>query len=176
MRALIKLFANFWLVARVYWSNYKNIGNLVDYDVEDNLDLSTVSKLAKYIDKSYSKFTYTYDGPDELFDSMRFPAQCYYDQFVKGSLRDDCDGFHSSAYHIATKYGYDAYILTYMTSNLIDSHTVLAIRKNNLWYKIDYGRLTTGKTIDDLIQGKNVIAYNLVKFNYKQKRWYIIEG
>ena len=41
MRALIKLFANFWLVARVYWSNYKNAGNITDYDVEDNLDLST---------------------------------------------------------------------------------------------------------------------------------------
>ena len=39
MRALVKLFANFWLVARVYWSNYKNVGNLVDYDVEDDLDL-----------------------------------------------------------------------------------------------------------------------------------------
>ena len=63
-----------------------------------------------------------------------------------------------------------------MTSNLIDSHTVLAIKKNNSWYKIDYGRLTTGKTIDDLIKGKNAIAYNLVKFNYKQKKWYIIEG
>ena len=176
MRALIKLFANFWLVARVYWSNYKNAGNIADYDVEDNLDLSTVSKLAKYIDKSYSKFTYTYDGPDELFDSMRFPAQCYYDQFVKGILRDDCDGFHSSAYHIATRYGYDAYILTYMTSHLIDSHTVLEIRKNNSLYKIDYSRLITGKTIDDLIKGKNVIAYNLVKFNYKQKKWYIVEG
>ena len=57
MRALIKLFANFWLVARVYWSNYKNAGNIADYDVENDLDLSTVSKLAKYIDKSYSKST-----------------------------------------------------------------------------------------------------------------------
>ena len=175
MKSLIKLFAKFWLVARVYWSNYKNTSNLTKCPVEQDLDLSTVSKLAKYIDKAYSKFTYTYDGFDELFDSMRFPAQCYYEQFVKGSLRDDCDGFHASAYHLAQAYGYNAYILTYMTANLIDSHTVLAIKKNNSWYKIDYGRLTSGKTIEDLIKVKNVIAYNLVKFDYRQKKWLIVK-
>ena len=103
MKRLIKLFAEFWLVARVYWSNYRNTNNLVKCPVEQDLDLSTVSKLAKYINKAYSKFTYTYDGPDELFDSMRFPAQCYYEQFVKGSLRDDCDGFHSALYHVMSQ-------------------------------------------------------------------------
>lgn len=176
METLIKLFVNFWLVARVNWSNRKNANNLSECEVDRTLDLSTVSKLAKFIDKSYSKFTYTYDGPDELFDSMRFPAQCYHDQFITGNLRDDCDGFHASAYHLATEYGYDAYLLTYMTANLVDSHTVLVIHHNNKWYKIDYGRLTTGNSIGDLIKGKNVIAYNLVKFDYGQKKWFIIEG
>lgn len=153
---------------RVKWSNFRNKDNLVDCEVDEvvtrPIELASIGK------KIDAKFTYQYDGPTELFDSMRFPAQCYTD-YKNGLLKDDCDGFHAALYHVAEKNSFDSYLLTYIPTKLSKSHTVLLVKHEGYYYVFDYRVLRAkSKDINEIIKTietkckVNIISYNFVKF------------
>ena len=90
-----------------------------------------INKLKEIQKKLYNRFTYSYDGIDELFDCMRKPAQCYLDS-CKNNWEDDCDGFHAALYHIYYKNGYDPYLLTMiLPEKIFESHTICVIKNKN---------------------------------------------
>ena len=101
---------NLWWV---FWSNIrwcratKNFP-LREEDTDKELANSSVDefyeKLPNLINNIYKTFTWTEDGPDQLWDSIRPPAQCYEDA-VNGALNDDCDGYHSAIYWILKNNG-----------------------------------------------------------------------
>ncbi len=156
------------LKSRVKWSNLRNKKNIIDCPVDEVITRPVdLVKVAKNIN---SHFTYKYDGLSELFDSMRFPAQCYSD-FKQGSLTDDCDGFHAALYHVAEKNGYDSYLLTYIPTDLMKSHTVLLVKHEDYYYVFDYNVLRAkSKDINEIIKTietkckVSIISYNFVKF------------
>lgn len=161
---------------RVLWSNIRNKNNIIDYHVDEKIiDFRyDVLKIARIL---YKNFQYTYDNATELFDSMRYPAQCYLD-YKQGKLKDDCDGFHAAMYYILENNNFDCCLLTYVPKKVTDSHTVLLIKYINRIFKLDYRTLTSYNSVDNLIselekKHGTLISYNLVKFN-KTKKWYII--
>lgn len=159
-----------WLKWRVSWSNFKNKGSITEIEVEENLNkkalLTSLRNLAKEV---YSKFTWTMDSIDELFDRMRTPAVCYAD-YKRGSLNDDCDGFHAVLMQILQANGLDCALLTYMVPDLNECHTILVLKYSTSYYKIDYTSVTKFASLDAIIEKirekhPDLIAYNLVKFD-----------
>lgn len=163
MTCLLKTF----LTLRVKWSNLRNKKNITDYPVEEIISKPIfIVNIAKQM---YRNFVYKYDDITELFDSMRFPAQCYSD-YKQGILIDDCDGFHAALYHVAEKNGYDSYLLTYISTELSKSHTVLMIKHNNSYYVNDYTVIYKCVSIEKVIEilekkyDTKIKCYNFVKF------------
>ena len=164
MTCLLKAF----LSLRVKWSNLRNKKNITECPVEEKI--SKPLFIVNIARQMYTKFTYQYDGPTELFDSMRFPAQCYTD-YKNGLLKDDCDGFHAALYHVAESNSYDSYLLTYIPTKLSKSHTVLLIKHNNYFYVDDYTTIYKCESIEKVIErlenkhNIKILCYNFVKFD-----------
>lgn len=173
-----KLFVLTWLKLRVEWSNIRNKNNLLDYPVDEQVRDMTFSydvfRIAKTV---YNYFTYAVDGISELLDSMRYPAQCYHD-YKQGLLKDDCDGFHACMYHIVQSNGFDCALLTYMVPKLTESHTVLVMKRQDNYYKLDYRKIYTYNSFEDIIseleKKQPLLGYNLVKFN-EDKKWHTVD-
>ena len=174
---MISFLANLWLRLRVYWSNYRNKNNITDCQVLGKFD--TPFMILGFAVKMYNNFSYTYDDVSELFDSMRYPAECY-KRLVNGVFKDDCDGFHAALYHLSIKSGLDAYLLTYITTNIVDSHTVLLIKYYDRYCVIDYTSLISKDSFDEVLKAtvdrrhKEEVAHNIVKFNYEQNKYEIV--
>ena len=175
---MVKYLANLWLKLRVSWSNYRNRDNIVNIAVDEKINIAY--SLASLGHAWYSNFEYTSDGIRDLFDSMRFPAECYYK--IKTSIfKDDCDGFHAALYHVATQNKLDAYLLTYVNTTLIKSHTVVLIKQLNKYWVVDYTTMISDDTlsgvIDKVLKRRNVelLTYNLVKFNYNKGKYETVE-
>lgn len=169
-----------WLKWRVTWSNIKNNGDITEISVVESIDskdTAFLTKLRALTKEVYSKFAWTMDNAEDLFDCMRTPARCYSD-FKQGVLSDDCDGFHACIMQILKKSNTDSVLLTYMVPNLNDCHTILAAKNNNYYYKVDYTTVTKYNSLTLLIESikskhPDLIAYNLVKFDNK---YYIVEN
>ena len=168
-----------WLKLRVKWSNFINKDDIRDYHVTEVF--TTLKGLKEAIVNLYNNFEYTYDKASELFDSMHSPAQCYYNCY-NGKLKDDCDGFHAAAYHILSKNRFNCYLLTYITTKLIDSHTVLMFKRMNKYYICDYYNYYSADTFegvfDQLLAARKTTArcYNIIKYNYNEGKYIIVEG
>lgn len=175
---MVKCLAELWLKLRVKWSNYRNKDNIVNLDVEEKVDLAY--SLAALASAWYNNFEYTYDGIRDLFDSMKFPAECYYR--IKTSIfKDDCDGFHAALYHVAKQNKLQAYLLTYINTTLIKSHTVVLIKQLNKYWLLDYTTMlsddTLEKVLDKALKRRHVelLTYNLVGYNYETGKYEVIE-
>lgn len=160
-----------WLKWRVHWSNRKNKNSIIDATVEVtyNRQYSVLWNLNHISTDLYSKFKWTQDSFNELFDRMRTPARCYLDYIIYNTLYDDCDGFHACLMHIVNWWGFDSVLLTYMTQNLNNCHTVLVVKIDEIYYKIDYTRIKTYSSLNELVEdikdhNADFIDYNLVKF------------
>ena len=120
---------NLWWV---FWSNIrwcratKNFP-LREEDTDKELANSSVDefyeKLPNLINNIYKTFTWTEDGPDQLWDSIRPPAQCYEDA-VNGALNDDCDGYHSAIYWLLKNNGIESYLISVANRNGKSAHCV----------------------------------------------------
>lgn len=159
------------------WSNTKNKGDIINIEVEELLNKSSLLNSLKTISKEvYSKFTWTQDNFEELFDCMRTPARCYSD-YKQGALNDDCDGFHACIMQICKASNIDCVLLTYMVPDLNQCHTILVAKYNNSYYKVDYKNVTKFSTLDALIARiktlhPDLIDYNMVKFDTK---YYVVK-
>lgn len=175
---MLNFLAKLWLSFRVKWSNYKNKDNLNDYKVTETVvNPVDVGSVAISV---YSRFEYKYDSPFEFFDSMRFPAQCYKD-LKEDKLKDDCDGWHAAMYHLCIKNNFkNTYLLSYITRDLVKSHTVLLSKWTTYWWVLDYTALLPMMSIDDLLgelerkYNTKILSYNLVRFNYEKNKYEIV--
>ena len=180
MNSMKKWFLKNWLKWRVTWSNCKNKGditNIVVTETIDPKDTAFLTKLRALAKTVYSKFIWTMDNAEDLFDCMRTPARCY-SEFKQGTLKDDCDGFHACIMQILKESNIDSVLLTYMMPDLNDCHTILVAKNNNAYYKIDYTAVTKYASLELLVNGikekhPDLIAYNLVKFD---KKYYVVEN
>ena len=141
--SFIKFFVDIGQIFWVLWSNFrfrkterysKNIRG------EDRLiSLVKIRSLAK---KFYKSFEYTEDGADQLYDAMIPPSHAY-KEYCKGLLKDDCDGFHSLAYHCLQASDIeDSYLLT--THARGSGHCTTVFKYDGLWYGWDYTRIYGG--------------------------------
>ena len=177
---MIKSLGKLWLKLRVSWSNIRNRDNLGDCVVIK--DKVTPSDIYKFAEDHYCDFVYKYDSATELFDSMRFPAQCYKELVIDQKLEDDCDGWSAAMYHLAVKNGFVPYVLSYVTSKVTKSHSVLVFKYGVGYYLIDYDNWGKFKKFDSIIESlemkykTEILCYNLVEFDYENKKWVIKEG
>ena len=175
---MIKFVSNLWLKLRVYWSNFRNKNNLKDCEVKEHF--YTPYALSTFVGRIYSNFEYTYDGITDLFDSMKFPAECYH-RISTSIFKDDCDGFHAAVYHMAAKNDFQTCLLTYVTSDIISSHTVTLIKYLNKYWIIDYNQLLSANTLEQVLKQvldrrkSKLLCYNLVKYNYSTFKYEIMK-
>lgn len=175
---MIRWLASLWLKLRVVWSNYKNRNNIVNLYVDEKI--YSPYELTKWAREWYNNFDYTYDGINDLFDSMRYPAECYY-RIKTSVFKDDCDGFHAALYHVVTENNLNAYLLTYVDTKIINSHTVLLIKYFDRYFLFDYDNMISDNTLDGLlIKQENrrkvkILKYNLVVFNYTKGKYEIVK-
>ena len=101
-----------------------------------------------------NRFKYTNDSWDRLYDSIDTPASCVLRTFERPPLRDDCDGFHSALYwFVSNSRNYDCRLLTVVTNNIVDSHSLLLIKnRHSEYFYIDYTyQSQLSKTIPPLV-------------------------
>ena len=165
---------------RIYWSNLINRDDIVNYPLKEEDICFTLADLRKVAERLKDNFKYVYDRPKELFDSMRFPAQCYKD-FCCGELKDDCDGFAATLYHVAISSGLEGYLLTYIPEDLTKGHTVFVLKKRYLIAIFDYTDVCVSdnfKSVFNIYLSKNNInlkCYNISAFNYEKGKYQIVE-
>lgn len=136
------------------WSNFyfrKSIRSNIGIKEEDRV--FTVDQIKKLTAKLYNKFTWTEDGPEQLFDAVTPPPQNY-QNYLDGGVKDDCDGFHSLVFHCLYNSGIECYL---MTANAIKAgHCLLIFRLDGLWHVDDYFCVYKGyEKIDDAIADYN---------------------
>ena len=166
-----------------FWSNirfHKYIRKNIDIK-EKYKNINSIEDILKIINELYSKFVYTKDGIDELYDAITPPPQNY-QHYLDGELKDDCDGFHSLVYHILYNNKINCCLLT--TTALNSAHCILLFKFNNLWYINDYKKIYGGfedvkETIlkyneiyQNIYKSKPVLFNALVKYNYNKGRFY----
>lgn len=147
MNAFIKKFLNFGATFTnqfwwPMWSNFRwrnstrhNIG------IEPEDKVNNLHDLDNLLSKLLKKFTWTKDGPDQLYDSITPPPRNY-ERYQEGLLEDDCDGFHSLVYHCLYNSNIECYLMS--TCAVKSGHCVLVLRFEDKWHVVDYGTIYGG--------------------------------
>ena len=149
---------------------------MIDYEVEGVYE--TPASIAESMDSLYKYFEYTPDGITDLFDSMRFPAECY-KKLITSVFKDDCDGFHAAMYHVAKKKGFDAYLLTYIPTDIKEGHTVVLIKYLSRYWILDYDKVLVNNSIEEVLNDTvnrrkvELVAYNITEFDYDKGKYVI---
>lgn len=160
-------FANdaWWpLWSNVRWTNERAAGSS-KVNAEDKV--RNITEARALVRKLYSRFQWTKDGADQLWDSI-CPPPYNYDRYKKGILKDDCDGFHSLAYHCIYNSGFKNTYLLSVVTGLSGGHCVLLFKMGSYWYVNDYDVIYGGYTSAK----KAVSAYNAIyenKYRPKEK-------
>lgn len=176
---MLKLICKLWLRIRVFWSNIRNKNNLKDCEVEGTFE--TPSSIVEEAKKYYHNFEYVPDGWDDLFDSMKFPAECY-QRLINTVFKDDCDGYHAAMYHIAKKKGFNSCLLTYIPTDIKEGHTVVLIKYLSRYWILDYDKVLVNNTLEDVLNDTlkrrrvELVSYNLVDFDYSKSKYRIRKG
>ena len=102
-----------------------------------NLIPRSMTQIGRTAQEIYSRFQYTNDSWDRLYDSIDTPASCVLRTFERPPLREDCDGFHSALYWFVSQ-TFDCRLLTVVTENIHDSHSLLICRDRQRYFYIDY--------------------------------------
>lgn len=119
--------------------------------------LNSIKNIAKEIN---NRFQYTNDSWDRLYDSIDSPASCVLRTFENPPLKDDCDGFHSALYWFVS-HNFECRLLTTVTEDIKNSHTLLLLKYNQEYYYIDYTYLSKGyKNINSAINDIKKRRYN----------------
>ena len=135
---MIKYLAKLWTTSLRYkWSNWRHRASPRATDVRSDLRPANLKELKDTAEELYRNFDYTPDGISRLFDSIDTPAGSWEKAFNQGPLKDDCDGFHAALYW-AAKGQMFCYLLTLVTANIVDSHTLLCIEHKGNHYFADY--------------------------------------
>lgn len=177
---------------RYIWSAYRHrhsaigVGHIHMRPVSEQLNgRISLPTLAQWVN---SNFEYQADGLNKLMDSIDSPAQTFLNALKADSpLKDDCDGFHACLYQLVDYWysNYDPHLLTLITDDVINSHTVLLLR---LWFDnrpmyqiIDYTRVyqartTLNRAIEDIYNAKyrnktSILFYELSKWDKSKHRW-----
>ncbi len=127
---------------RYYWSTVRHSKSPKRLSTEQaqkykSLIPRTASQIQKTAQEIYSRFEYTNDNWDRLYDSIDTPASCVLRTFETPPLRDDCDGFHSALYWFVSQ-TFNTRLLTVVTDNIHDSHSLLICQANQNYFYIDY--------------------------------------
>ena len=137
----------------VHWSNLRYrrcVRHSTDIHVSDKV--YSIEDIKIKVNMLYEEFKYTKDGIKELGDAVLPPCEAY-SRYLKGTFKDDCDGFHSLVYHCLSNSGVTCYLLTVITG-LSKNHCVLVFNFKNKWYVNDYTSVYGGydsleKAIED---------------------------
>ena len=128
-------------IAMRYWTHWSNARfadttrtNLSLLAQEDT-NIKTWSDIHKLLLRLFSKYTWTEDGADQLWDAITPPPQNY-SNYLSGGVFDDCDGFHSLLHYPLSCNGFEAYLLS--VSTLGSGHCTLLLRLEDKWCVIDY--------------------------------------
>ena len=175
---MIKFLSKWWLKERVSWSNKRHSNDIKDFPI-DETNIYTPYNVISFASEYYLKFKYTRDNWDELFDAMHSPAYCY-KELKEGLLKDDCDGWHSALLHLCEKSGITAYLMTFVTKDIVGSHTVLVMKFNNKYWMINYNIMYSTDTFTRLYNrldlAYHIVSYNFIKYNYDTGEYEIVEG
>lgn len=122
----------------------------------------------------YHRFQYTNDSWDRLYDSIDSPASCVLKAFENPPLKDDCDGFHSALYWFVS-HNFDCRLLTTVTQDIKNSHTLLLLKHNKKYYYIDYTYLSKEYkniplVIDDIKKRRYNNISNFIMY-YELSEW-----
>lgn len=128
---------------RYRWSNWRHRASPNTTSVRADLKPANPEELKAVAEELYRNFEYTPDGLLRLFDSIDAPAGSWERAFNPGPLKDDCDGFHGALYWSAHKQMF-CYLLTLVTANVIDSHTLLCVEHEGRHYFVDYTHCSSG--------------------------------
>jgi len=135
---------------RYRWSRRRHARAPVTTTVRRDLIPKRFSDIQRVADELRSRFIYTRDGIDRLWDSIDTPASCW-ERAFPGPLRDDCDGFHAALYW-AVSHNFRCYLLTLVTRQIVDSHVLLYIRHGGHFY-LDYTYLSDRfMTFDSMVE------------------------
>ena len=128
-----KLHDRVWLPL---WSNIRWQGSPEkDQELSAQDHVTDLASLYTVMRNLYAHFTWTADGGDQLLDAIIPPPQGY-QQYLNGLLQDDCDGFHSTLYHMVAKSGWTCALLTVQAIG--GGHCVLLCNIENKWRVCDY--------------------------------------
>ena len=124
---------------------------------------SNLSDIRQTMLHIYSRFEWTQDGFNRLYDSIDTPASCWIRAFENPPLKDDCDGYHAALYW-AVSFCFSCRLLTVATRNIKDSHTVMVIHHNNQYRLANYTYLSKPfACIEDVITDLLRTHYNAKK-------------
>ena len=193
MKFLLKI--ALWFLEKVWfknlryrWSKWRHRKSKMFISVSDDIsygripkNLSDIKGLTSEIMK---RFKYTPDGLDKLFDSMDTPASCWHRTFFQTPLRDDCDGYHAALYWAISK-RFNCALLTVLTDDIVNSHTVLIAKTDGGYCLVNY--LDVQMNLPDLdsvvkyllnkyYQNKvSIMATELSKWDGHNRTWYSIK-
>ena len=129
----------FWWI---HWSNFrwrKALRQACETLSEDKA--ITTNEVKDLAAKLMTRFVWTRDSWDQLFDSILPPPQAY-KTYLHGKLTDDCDGFHSLLYHCLKQSGRECYLMT--VNALGAGHCIILLHNSGAWHIIDYKHVYDG--------------------------------
>ena len=132
---------------------------------------SSPTQIKQIAELIYKNFEYTPDGLDKAYDALDTPVSCWLQAFEKTPLRGDCDKFHSALYW-AVSFNFECRLLTIVTQDIKDSHTLLTFKTDEGYFYVDYMYLSKPfNNIDDLVMHVEnrlktfMICYELSKWD-----------
>ena len=184
-KPLFKLIASLSTKFWCWWSN-RHFKDAIRVDTtllleEDKLTL--MKEIRQAISRLFSKFKYTKDGPEQLWDAVTPPPQNY-KHYLDGELKDDCDGFHSLVHYVLSMNNIKAYLLSVKAFGA--GHCVLLFTFKNKWYVNDYYSIygpyaTPAEAVADynekfakIYKTKSEVLFNaIVNYDYIKGLFYI---
>ena len=133
----------------------------------------------------YSKFEYTKDGADQLWDAVLPPPYAYKQFSNNDKYKEDCDGFHSLLLNCLHATNIPAYLTVVWARGC--GHCVLVCHLAGFWYLVDYTNVyAVGGQLSELIEEynkefvkthkkcKTKVLYNcFLGYNYKKGKFYM---
>lgn len=135
--------------------------------------------------KLYSKFEYTKDGADQLWDAVLPPPYAYQQFSNNDKYKEDCDGFHALLLHCLHATNIPAYLTAVWARGC--AHCVLVCHLAGFWYLVDYTDVyAVDGQLSELIEEynkefvkiykecKTKVLYNcFIGYNYKKGKFYM---
>ena len=179
---------HYFVANRIWWPTWSNLRWILKRRVKCNVaaadKATTIDGIRSLVRKLYSHFDWTKDDWTELWDSVCPPAYNY-QRYTKGTLKDDCDGFHALSYHCLYQSGITTIAILSVLQGT-SGHAVLIFKLNGSWYVNDYdsvygGYSSAGQAITEYNKiyirnycgGKGTVSYNsLLIWDYNKNKWF----